>query len=198
MDAADAQDLLQRYQQGDEAAAGIIFDRYAARLIALARARLSAKMAARVAPEDIVQSVYRSFFRRAKKGDFVAEPGSDLWRLLAAVTIHKVHKKVDYHQAAKRAIAKEEDLFASQSFGVHPQFVCEEPTPNEAVLISEEVQGLLSELIPTHRQMIELRLEGYSTAEISEKTERTQVQVRRVLKRARDLLEERLLGAVAE
>ncbi len=54
--------LLIRWREGDQAAADALFRRYAERLIGLVRLRLSEKLARRVDPEDIVQSVYRSFF----------------------------------------------------------------------------------------------------------------------------------------
>lgn len=49
------------YQAGQSEAATAIFDRYVARLIALARSRIGAKLGRRVDAEDIVQSAYRSF-----------------------------------------------------------------------------------------------------------------------------------------
>ena len=55
--------LLQRWRDGDEAAATEIFERYVNRLCGLARTQLSQRMQRRVEPEDIVQSAYRSFFR---------------------------------------------------------------------------------------------------------------------------------------
>src|SRR5262245_58097585 len=54
--------LVSRWRAGDQQAAAELFRRYASRLIALAQSRLSASMASRVDPEDVVQSVYRSFF----------------------------------------------------------------------------------------------------------------------------------------
>jgi RNA polymerase sigma-70 factor (ECF subfamily) len=56
--------LLERLQKGDQAAAAGLFRRYVDRLIALARSRLRGAMAGRVDPEDVVQSAYRSFFCR--------------------------------------------------------------------------------------------------------------------------------------
>ncbi len=64
----DSRELLVRYQRGDPTAAEAIFARYANRLLALARSRLSPKLARRVDADDVVQSTYRSFFvRRARE-----------------------------------------------------------------------------------------------------------------------------------
>ena len=58
--------LLERFRGGDDLAAAEIFDRYFQRLTALARSRLSPRLAQRTDPEDIVLSVYRSFFVDAR------------------------------------------------------------------------------------------------------------------------------------
>ncbi|MHC5543712.1 ECF-type sigma factor, partial [Singulisphaera rosea] len=62
--------LLQRYQGGEDGAADEIFARYFERLTLLARSRLSARLASRTDPEDIVMSAYRSFFLEARAGRF--------------------------------------------------------------------------------------------------------------------------------
>lgn len=79
--------LVARWQQGDQTAAAELFQRYASRLIALARSQLSVKLAQRVDPEDVVQSVYRSFFVDARNGRYDFQHGGDLWRLLVTMTL---------------------------------------------------------------------------------------------------------------
>src|SRR5260370_222460 len=62
--------LFNLWRGGDEQAARELFERYADRLVALARRRLGQRMARRVDAEDRVQSVFRPFFARAKGGRF--------------------------------------------------------------------------------------------------------------------------------
>ena len=62
--------LLDQWRAGDERAAKELFDSYVERLMALARRRISQRLASRVDPEDIVQSVFRTFFGRVKAGEF--------------------------------------------------------------------------------------------------------------------------------
>ena len=50
---------------------------YAEKLIALAHRQLSARLAQRVAPEDVVQSVYCSFFVGSGDGQFVLQRSGD-------------------------------------------------------------------------------------------------------------------------
>src|SRR5262249_61199873 len=77
--------LVARWREGDQQAAAELFRRYADRLVALAKSRLSQKMARRVDPEDVVQSVYRSFFAETKEGRYEFERGGDLWHLLVTI-----------------------------------------------------------------------------------------------------------------
>ena len=67
-------------------AAEALFVRYFERLKALARSRLSSRLARRTDAEDVVMSVYRSFFAGARAGRFTLTRGGDLWRLLSAIT----------------------------------------------------------------------------------------------------------------
>ena len=60
--------LLRRLQQGQADASTELYLRYAERLLAVAAAQTSPDLARRVDPEDIVQSVFRTFFRRASLG----------------------------------------------------------------------------------------------------------------------------------
>src|SRR4051794_13811304 len=69
--------LLERYRRGDDRAADAIFARYFERLTLLARSRLSARLARRTDPEDVVMSVYRSFFVEARDGRFVLGRGGE-------------------------------------------------------------------------------------------------------------------------
>src|SRR5262245_66141692 len=102
--------LLAQWREGDPQAAGRLFHRYAERLTALARSRLTARMGRRFDPEDVVQSVYCSFFKAAGEGRFDLQRGGDLWRLLVAITLNKLHLRVRRNQSGKRAIAKEGPL----------------------------------------------------------------------------------------
>src|SRR5258708_34866002 len=68
----------------------------------LARGRISQRLASRVDPEDIVQSVFRTFFVRLKDGRFVFAEQEDLCKLLMRITLHKTLRQVAFHKAAKR------------------------------------------------------------------------------------------------
>src|SRR5262249_23616615 len=57
-------ELMSRLHQGDQEAARRIFQTFSQRLIALARSRLHGPIRAKADPEDVMASVFKSFFRR--------------------------------------------------------------------------------------------------------------------------------------
>src|SRR5262245_54743172 len=86
----DSQQLLAGVQAGRSQAADQLFNRYVERLVALARSHMSPSLRTREDEEDVVQSVCRSFFTRAREGQYILQRSGDLWRLLAAITLNKV------------------------------------------------------------------------------------------------------------
>src|SRR5438105_690572 len=63
-------DLNERLRAGDEDAAARVFELYGRRLIGLARSRLHERLRGKVGPEDVLQSVLKSFFCRVAGGTF--------------------------------------------------------------------------------------------------------------------------------
>jgi RNA polymerase sigma factor (sigma-70 family) len=187
-------DLVARWRDGDQQAAAELFRRYAGRLQALARSRLPAALARHVDPEDVVQSACQSFFADARAGRYVFRRRGDLWRLLAAITLHKLRHQVERHTAGKRAAAHERH-FAGEStlFRLRGRFFARDPSPSQAAALADTLRQVLDALTPPERRMVELRLEGYGLDEIAADTRRSERTVRRLLERVKDRL--RLEGA---
>src|SRR4051812_44816665 len=74
--------LLLRLQMGRPDAPTQLYLRYAQRLHALAQKQSSPELARRLEPDDIVQSVFRTFFRRAAAGQYEVPEGEEIWKLL--------------------------------------------------------------------------------------------------------------------
>lgn len=185
-----AEQLLARWQQGDEPAAAELFRRYAQRLVSLARSRLSDRLAQRVDAEDVVQSAYRSFFIAAREGRFELEHGGDLWQLLVTIMLHKLHRQVRRNRADKRSVDREESLDdRPTALRVQPQLFAHEPTPIEAVALMDELEQLIKSLNGVEQRMLELRLQGYNLDEIAAATDRSERTVRRLLERIKGQLE---------
>jgi RNA polymerase sigma-70 factor (ECF subfamily) len=180
--------LLARWRTGDEAAAELLFRRYAERLIGLVRLRLSEKLARRVDPEDVVQSVYRSFFLGARNGRYALDQSGDLWRLLVGITKHKLGHQFEYHTADKRALDREDNDVSLRRLDAAA--LTADPSPAEASSLADEVDQIMRALDPLPRQMFELRLQGFTLDEIADQTRRSLRTVRRVLDRIKEYLEQ--------
>lgn len=166
--------LLRRIGQGDAAAATAIFERHAPRLLTAARKRLASVLGSRIDADDIVQSTFKSFFRRASQGGYAAPKSDDLFNLLIVIAMRKVNAQADYHLAASRDIRKTE--LASN----HEQIeIADKSVPMDGLLLT--IAELLEEFNELQRVIITLRLEGYSVQEISEKCQRSKRTVEREL-----------------
>src|SRR5437879_4954647 len=74
---------------GDREAAERVFHQFAEQLVRLARTELSALIQPKMDPEDVVQSVLRTFFQRQKNGEWTIESWGSLWGFLSLITIRK-------------------------------------------------------------------------------------------------------------
>lgn len=165
---------LHELQAGDEQAADAIFQRYFSRLRGLVKSHLSARLASRVDPEDVVMSAYRSFFRTARDGRYSLQEGIDLWRLLMEITLHKLYRQHTKHFAQRRSRSRESGDAADWS---HDR----SPSPDVAVAATEELAAIFSALPAHTRQVLELRLQGFQIKEIADQVSKSERTVRRWL-----------------
>lgn len=187
----NANELLARWRQGDQQAARELFRSYADRLIALARGRLSAKMTRRVDAEDVVQSVYRSFFVGTREGRYEVGRGGDLWQLLVTITLHKLQRQVERHRRLKRTVEREQSLNQADGLGnLAPEALAREPSPADAVALADEVEQAMRSLPALQRRILELRLQGHNLEEIAAGAQCCERTVRRSLLRIKQCLEQ--------
>lgn len=182
-------DLIARLRTGDNEAAREIFDRYAARLLLLSRRRIGQRMNSRVDPEDVVQSVFRTFFTRMKNDEFEVSRTDDLFKLLVRITAHKTLRQIAHHRAAKRDPSQETPQ-SDDAYEMLLQAVDGEPTPETVVTFMDNLEHFLGQLPEEDRQIVELRLQGHSTEEIAQRLGTYDRKIRRVLERVRGIAEE--------
>jgi RNA polymerase sigma-70 factor (ECF subfamily) len=171
-------DFLARLRGGDDAAAQELFARFAHQLIALALRHIDAGLRHKVDPEDLVQSVYKSFFRRYGDGNLDLVNWNSLWGLLTLITVRKCAERVAYHRAECRDAAREVSPPPADQAAPWLEPFGREPTPLEAAVLSETVEQLFAGLDEQERAVLELSLQGYTTREISERLGRAERTVR--------------------
>jgi RNA polymerase sigma-70 factor (ECF subfamily) len=174
-----------RLRSGDQAAATRVFERFADQLLALARRQFHAPLRRKIDPEDVLQSVFRSFFLRYRNGQFDLANWDNLWGLLMLMTVRKCGRRVKHFQASCRDVRREVSLDDGAI-----QLLARDPSPQEAAMLVELLGRVMHTLPSDQREVLSLHLQGLSVEEISARVQRTQRTVRRILERVRRRIEQ--------
>ena len=178
--------LAQRLSAGDPSAETLVVRRFTVQLVALARRHLAERIRQKTAPEDAVQSAFKSFFKRLHLGQFDVGSWDSLWSLLVLITLRKCSARRAHFLTARRDVRRETSLSAAlgnEDADCIP--VARGPRPEEALALTELVEQLLRDLGDGERQIVHMRLQGYSIGEICQFLGRSDRTVRRVLSRLR-------------
>jgi RNA polymerase sigma-70 factor (ECF subfamily) len=194
--------LRQRLRTRDDDAAAEVVHRLARRLNALARSHLDTWARRKVEPEDVTQSVFRSFFNGYQAGRFDVRSWQELWQLLAVITAHKCLNRLDYLRAKRRDAALERGLTADVD-GDGPddagRAIDPRPGPPEMAILAETVEELLGAFRDDDdRAVVELSLMGHTAREISERLGLAERSVTRLRSRVKEKLERMRERATAE
>ena len=169
-----------------------VFSQYAQRLIGLARTKLPDNLQRRVDADDIVQSVFRSFFRRNQEGQFAFDDSFDVWHLLAAITYRKVLNSIKHHYRDKRNPGREVHAGGEDSMAPGPPIADRTPGPEDLNVVVDYLNWILGQLPEDYQEILQMRMEGFSIAEIAEKVDVSERTIKRVLARVRDLAAQKL------
>src|SRR5262245_57146946 len=184
--------LMEQLRSGEDGAAREVFRRYSRRLIGLARGRIAGRLAHRVDPEDVVQSAFKSFFLRHREGTLRPDDWDDLWGLLALITLRKCVDRVDYLRAGRRDVRREATTLEEQ--GTPWQIALDRgPCPEESAILAEAVEGLFRAVGAEDRPILEMTLQGYTSAEIGLRLGRALRSVQRLREQVRKRLERHAL-----
>ncbi|MEM7231443.1 MAG: sigma-70 family RNA polymerase sigma factor [Planctomycetota bacterium] len=199
-DSEDTTEWIRRAKNGDDEAAQRLWTRYVDRLVSLARRKLPERNRRAADEEDVVQSVFQSFFQRAREGRFPQlSDRDDLWSLLVVITHRKAINQSLKERADKRGGGKlrgESILAQPGATGEGPPgfdaLFGSEPTPDFALEVAEEFEELLASLATTEqRQVACLKMEGFTVEEIAERLGKSSRSVSRKLVLVRARLETR-------
>jgi RNA polymerase sigma-70 factor, ECF subfamily len=176
------QSLLRRYRRGDQDAAFHLYRRYAERLRALAQAHCAPDLAQRVDVDDIVQSVFGSFFRQVNRGYYDVPDGEELWGLFLVIALNKIRAQGAFHRAAKR------DVRLTVGGDGLDHLPHARAAPDVVAVLQLAIDEALQQLPPSHKALVELRIAGYEVAEIAARTGRSKRSVERNLQESRKKL----------
>lgn len=174
-------------QAGNRDAAEKLWQRFASRLIVLARQRLSAARRGAADEEDAVLSAFDSFCRGAEQGRYPLLRGrGDLWSLLVAITVRKVCDQINRERRLKRGggeVLGEGELGQGGDRDLDlDDLIGTELTPQMVAELAEQSQRLLETLHEPELRSIALwKLEGYTNTEIASKLDCARSTVQRKL-----------------
>ncbi len=166
-------------------------EQYGTLLQRLADRHLSEGLRRRVGAEDVVQSAYRTFLRRAQAGEFQLADSEGLWRLLCAITLAKVRELARFHRRQKRGFDQEVPVGARSAGATEEHFdpVDPRPSPAEAAEFADQFQQLMASLDDEERRLVDLKLQQCTNLEVAARLGCSEPTVRRILKRVQSRLE---------
>jgi RNA polymerase sigma-70 factor (ECF subfamily) len=169
--------LLRRFRAGQPGAATELYERYASKLRALAAAHLGTDLAPRLDAEDVLQSVFRTFFRRVERGEYDLPDGDNLWKLLFVIGLNKIRSKGAHHRADMRDVRATTTGTAAES-ALTGLSAADETALTELKLTIAELLGTFP---ASQRAIIELRMDGEKVDQIAAQTGRSKRSVERAI-----------------
>jgi RNA polymerase sigma-70 factor, ECF subfamily len=180
--------LVRRARSGDQDAATQFYFRYHDRLMNLVRRRCSAGLARSAGVEDIVQSVFARFFRRIGDGFYDVPQGDSVWKVLLVIALNRVRAEATYYFAARRDAKRTmtgptaQELLKSKASG-------RDVTRAYFEMVFQETLGRLP---CSDRQLVSLRIDGFTVAEVARMTGRSTRTVERIIHGRRLALSDRV------
>jgi DNA-directed RNA polymerase specialized sigma24 family protein len=157
---------------GDSAAATRVWQHYFDRLVRSVRARLHGQNRAVTDEEDIVLSVFDSFYNAAENGRFPdLTDRDDLWRLLLRMAARKVvdKRRHDLRQRRGGNVMLHSLDHASDDGNIF-EAIGDEPSPEMVLMMQESVEHFFSHLgVGQLADLAGAKLEGYSNAELAQR-----------------------------
>ncbi len=167
--------LLARLSAGDDAAAAQAFLAYEPLLRLVVRRQLSNRLRSKFDSTDIVQSVWCDLLRGFRAGTWKFPDSDHLRAFLVQATQHRFLNRL---RDVRRAVDLEQPLSEN---GMATNLVSREPRPS-ALAASDELWNKLVELCPpAHRELLSLKRQGLTLAELAARTGLHPSSVRRIL-----------------
>jgi RNA polymerase sigma factor (sigma-70 family) len=168
-------ELLERLSGGDAAAAEQVFRTYEPSLRALVRRMLPVQLRSKFDSVDVVQSVWVDLLKGFRDSGWTFTSVAQLRAFLIKVTRNRF---IDRVRKNRVALEHQRPLEAMAPEG-SPESGTD--SPSEKAEADELWERMVELCPPAHRELLRLKREGYSLAEIAERTGLHESSVRRIL-----------------
>ena len=167
--------LLVKLAQGEESAAERVFRDYEPALRAMVRRRLTPALRAKFDSMDVVQSVWADLLAAYRAKGWQFNDRDHLRAFLARVTYNHFLIQCRRNRAALRAERPmpDRDSIAIPATG--------QPRPSQVVQAVELWETILGGCSPSHGEVLRLKRQGLSLAEIASRTGLHEGSIRRIL-----------------
>jgi RNA polymerase sigma-70 factor (ECF subfamily) len=174
MSADSLEALLERLCSGDEAAAERVFREYEPYLRLVVRRMLPARLRAKFDSVDVVQSVWGDLLDGFREADWHFKDAAHLRAFLVTATKNRFLDRLRQH---RRALERERSI-EEESLG--EQVLADDPRPSEVAQADELWEEMLALCPPAHRELLRLKREGRSLADIAARSGLHPSSVRRI------------------
>lgn len=180
--------MLASAREGDSTALTELVRQYESEIRTVARVHLGLALRPHLDSMDLVQSVHESMFKALQAGKFELHAPNDL----VALAVTMVRRKAAQHW--RRTQRRQRTSLDSDSTRDVPEVVVAltstDSDPARTAEYEEALRRLWQDLSETERQVIELRLAGYRTAEVARRLgldgDVLRAQLSRLRRRLRD------------
>ncbi len=187
---------IEQVKHGDSVAASRIWQHYFDRLVRAVRQRMRGQNRAVSDEEDVVLSVFDSFYAAAEEGRFPdLSDRDDLWRLLLRMSARKVVDKRRHDLRQRRGgNVQIHQLGADEKTLI--EAIGNEPSPEMVLMMQETLDQFFSDLRVGHlRELAVAKLEGYSNAEIARRFACSERTIERRLHLIREKCQQEMCAA---
>ncbi len=167
--------VVEKLSQGDNTAAETIFRAYEPYLRQVVRRQLDADLQAKFDSVDIIQSVWSDLLHGFREAAWSFEDAAHLKAFLVTATRHRF---IDRARRHRTAVKKEETENGSLAEAITSPL----PTPSQIVQAEDLWECMLAECRPAHRELLQLKRDGLSVAEIASRTGLHEDSIRRILR----------------
>ncbi|RMF41584.1 MAG: RNA polymerase subunit sigma-70 [Planctomycetota bacterium] len=184
---------IDQVKQGDSLAAHRIWEHYFDSLLRSVRQRLAGQNRGPSDEEDVVLSVFKSFYAAAQRGRFPnLSSRDDLWHLLLRMAARKIIDKRRHDRRLRRG--GDADIRSLDSPNIVHEVIGNEPSPEMVLMMQESMEEFLGSLgVGSLRDLAVAKLEGYSNRELALRFECSERTIERRLHLIREKLQQGLL-----
>ncbi|HZW31061.1 MAG TPA: sigma-70 family RNA polymerase sigma factor [Isosphaeraceae bacterium] len=186
-------DLMARARSGEPAAIRAFLSQFEPEVRMMVRARLPRKLRTQFDSSDFVQAVWQTFFYDLQQNRHEFVNTDHLKGFLAGVVRNKVreqHRRLT--RTEKYNLAREERLYVRRGEReVVREVLSPDPSPSETAQAGDFLEKLTAGRSPRDVEVITLRYQGLTQAEIAAQTGVHERTVRRIIESAWSQLEDR-------